>query len=369
MTATTEPADNLDIDILQQLEPISSLTPDYIQELASQSTREHLDSGVSLFINSDDSSQQAVYLLSGDLELTLSNDEKRLLRGGTDETRHPITREQQRVKSAITTSPSIIVRINRELLDTFMTWGQISAPETEVVMSTDGILTIDKGNWLKLMLKSATFRKLPPANIEELLNRLEPVKVRAGDIIIRQGDPGDFFYMTNEGVALVTRNPDNDEDSIEITELNEGSSFGEAALISDKPRNATVSMMTDGVLLRLSKEDFNKLLTQPTLQWIDYDTANSMIRNGARWIDVRLTTEYQHSHLPDAINIPMQDLHKRARDLDHTQLYICYCQTGRRSSAAAFVLTQYGLKASVLQNGLEHVSSDQMVTDPDSPQP
>ena len=362
MTAMTEQADSLDIDVLQHLEPISSLTPDYIQELASQTKREHLESGVSLF-NGDDSNQQAVYLLSGDLELTLNNNEKRVVQGGTDETRHPITKEKMRVISAITTSPATIVRVDRELLDTLMTWGQISAPETEVVMSADGILTIDKGNWLKLMLKSPTFRKLPPANIEELLNQLEPIKVHAGTTIIRQGDPGDYFYMINEGVALVTRNPDNNEDSIEITELNEGSSFGEAALISDKPRNATVSMMTDGVLLRLSKEDFNKLLKQPTLQWLDYDKAVNKVKKGAKWIDVRLASEYQHSHLPDSINIPMQELHKRARDLDRSLSYICYCQTGRRSSAAAFILTQHGLKTSVLQNGLENVSADQMVAD------
>jgi len=362
MTTMTEQADELDIGTLQNLEPISSLTPEQIQELASQSKREHLESGAPLF-NEDDSNQQAVYLLSGSLELTLSNNEKRVVQGGTIETRHPITNEKARVMSAITTSSATIVRIDKELLDTLMTWGQISAPETEVVMSADGILTIDKGNWLKLMLKSPTFRKLPPANIEELLNRLEPIKVHAGTTIIRQGDPGDYFYMINEGVALVTRNPDNNEDSIEITELNEGSSFGEAALISDKPRNATVSMMTDGVLLRLSKEDFNKLLKQPTLQWLDYGKASSKINKGAKWIDVRLASEYQHSHLPDAINIPMQELHKRARALDRSLSYICYCQTGRRSSAAAFIFTQYGLKTSVLQDGLEHVPSDQMVAD------
>ena len=358
----TEQTDELSVDTLRHLEPISSLTPDYIQELASQTKREHLESGVSLF-NGDDTNHQAIYLLSGGLEMTLSNNEKRAIQGGTDETRYPITKEKTQIVSAITTSPATIVRVDKELLDTLMTWGQISAPETEVVMSADGILTIDKGNWMKLMLKSPTFRKLPPANIEELLNRLEPVKVHAGDTIIRQGDPGDYFYMINEGVALVTVNPDNDEDSIEIAELNEGSSFGEAALISDKPRNATVSMMTNGVLLRLSKEDFNKLLKQPTLQWIDFEKACNQVNKGAKWLDVRLSSEFQHSHLPEAINIPMQDLHKCARDLDRSLSYICCCQTGRRGSAAAFVLAQYGFKASVLKDGLEHVTNDQMVTD------
>ena len=125
-------------------------------------------------------------------------------------------------------------------------------------------------------------------------------------------------------------------------------------MISDKPRNATVSMMTDGVLLRLSKEDFNKLLKQPTLHWVDLEQACSEVSKGAKWLDVRAVSEYQHSHLPGAINIPMKELHNRIRDLDHSVSYICCCQTGRRSSTAAFILTKYGIKASVLQEGLEH---------------
>lgn len=362
MTATIEQGSELDLETLQSLEPISSLTPESIQELATQSKRERLESGTALF-NGDDSGKQAVYLLSGRLEFTLNNNEIRNIQGGTAEARHPIIYDKAQVRAAVTTSPADIVRIDKELLDTLMTWGQISAPETEVVMSADGIMTIDKGKWLKLMFKSPTFRKLPPANIEELLNRLEPLKVHAGNTIIRQGDQGDYFYMINEGVALVTRNPDNNEDSIEMTELNEGSSFGEAALISDKPRNATVSMMTNGVLLRLSKEDFNKLLKQPTLNWISFDKASSKINNGARWIDVRLASEFIYSHLPGAINIPMQELHKQARDLDHSVFYICCCETGRRSSAASFILTQYGLQTGVLQDGLQKVPGAMLVAE------
>lgn len=349
-----------DFNLLRGLEPISSLAPDQIRDLAQQSRIEEIDAGVCLF-REGDTDTQAIYLLQGELELRSNESgESRVLRGGSEEARHALANEQPRGASAFCVSPVRIVRIDKELLDTLMTWGQISAPEEEVVMSEDGIITINKADWLKTMIKSPTFRDLPPANIEELLQRLEPIVVHPGEVIIQQGDVGDYFYMIDEGTALVTRNPDNDEDSIEMAELDKGASFGEAALLSDNPRNATVSMMTDGILLRLSKEDFNKLLKQPTLQWTDFGQALGRVDGGAVWIDVRLPSEYEHAHLPGAVNIPMRALHREARNLDSSTAYICYCQTGRRSSAAAFVLKNYGFNASVLKDGLQNVPNEQM---------
>jgi len=226
------------------------------------------------------------------------------------------------------------------------------------VMSEEGIVTIDRASWLNSMIKSPTFRKLPAANIEALLNKLEPIRVNAGDLIIRQGDQGDYFYMINNGSALVTINPENDEDSVIMAELNEGANFGEAALISDKPRNASITMMEDGVLLRLSKENFINLLKEPTLRWVDFNKATSIIKRGAKWIDVRTAEEFERGHLPGAINMPMRDLHKNARELNTKIPYICYCESGTRSSAAAFALSQYELRTAVLKGGIETLSED-----------
>ncbi len=343
-------------ETLRSLEPLSALAPDQLRELARLSRRETLEAGTCLF-REGECDGESVYLLRGSLELSRSGSTvRKLLQGGSEEARHPVADEKPRRYTATAATPAEVVYIDKELLDTLITWGQISAPEEEVVMCEDGIITINKGDWLKTMIKSPTFRNLPPAHIETLLTRLEPVVVKAGDVIIRQGDAGDYFYMIDQGVAMVTRNPDDDEDSIEMAELNAGDTFGEAALISDNPRNATVSMMSDGILLRLSKEDFLQLLKQPTLRWQSFESACEAVARGARWIDVRLPAEYRRGHLPGALNIPMRDLHRQARDLDPAVPYICYCQTGRRSSAAAFVLAQYGLQASVLENGLDAVA-------------
>lgn len=345
-----------DIERIRQLEPIASLPADHIRELLEGARLESLTPGQALF-HSGDADGQAVYLLHGSVELRPDSEGgAHTLSAGSAEACHPVADEHPRRVTAVAVTPAEIVRIDKELLDTLLTWGQISAPEEDVVMSEDGIITINKADWLRTMIKSPTFRRLPAANVEQLLHRLEPILVHAGNVIIRQGDAGDYFYMIDQGIALVTRNPDNDEDSIEMAELNPGASFGEAALISDNPRNATVSMMSDGILLRLSKEDFTTLLRTPTLQSVDYAHAAREVAAGtAAWLDVRLPTEFAHSHLPQARNIPMRALHKEARGLDKAISYVCYCQTGSRSSAAVFVLRNYGINARVLQHGLQGV--------------
>jgi CRP-like cAMP-binding protein len=345
------------IDAVRRLEPISSLPADHINELVAQSRLESLEPGLPVLHNGKPD-HQAIYLLRGDIEVHLDKDKRQVISAGSPEALHPIiTEEALCATSAVTASRVTILRVDAELLNRLLTWAQIAVPEEAVVMTEGRIISVNKSSWLKTMLKSATFRNLPPTNLEELLHRLEPILVNAGQVIIRQGDQGDYFYMIDDGTALVTHNPDDDEDSIVMAELNKGATFGEAALLTDNPRNATVSMMSDGVLLRLSKEDFNKLLRAPTLEWLDFAAASARINEGAAWIDVRLASEYRHAHLPGALNIPMPSLHRMARELDRKRRYICYCQTGIRSAAAAFVLKQYGLNASALSDGLRYVDA------------
>lgn len=339
-------------ELISGLEPISTLAPEQLVELLNEVRVEFVAPGSPL-PTPPGAANQTVYLIDGALELPVGDGQHQALRAGTAEARHPVPVEACADARALV--PSTIVFIDPDMLDRLLTWSQVSVPDEAVVMAEGRIITVDKAKCLRTMLRSSTFRNLPAANLEELLHRMEPIFVAAGQVVIRQGDPGDYFYMIDEGIALVTHNPDNDEDCIEIAELEEGATFGEAALLSDNPRNATVSMMSDGILLRLSREDFKKLLSQPTLQWLDLDGARGRVDGGGTWIDVRLPSEYEHSHLPGALNIPMSVLHRTARTLDRNLHYICYCQTGQRSSAAAFVLRQHGLNASVLRDGLQKV--------------
>jgi rhodanese-related sulfurtransferase len=128
--------------------------------------------------------------------------------------------------------------------------------------------------------------------------------------------------------------------------------FGEESLISEAKRNATVSMATDGTLMRLQKEDFRTLLNEPFLEWIDYPAAKQAAASGGQWLDVRLPSEFEHYHAEGALNIPLHSLRMKMKALDRNRHYIVSCDTGRRSSACAYILSERGFHASVLRDGL-----------------
>ena len=94
--------------------------------------------------------------------------------------------------------------------------------------------------------------------------------MRKGDTIVNQGEAGDYYYVLTEGEARVTR-------TVELATLEPGRSFGEEALLSGSKRNASVTMLTDGVVMRLSKDDFNELLKEPLLSRVSPDEARLRI--------------------------------------------------------------------------------------------
>lgn len=69
---------------------------------------------------------------------------------------------------------------------------------------------------------------------------LEPVGFDDGDTIVRQGEPGDDFYIIVEGTALVLQRRAEGEEPAEVGRLGPSDYFGEIALLLDRPRAATV---------------------------------------------------------------------------------------------------------------------------------
>jgi rhodanese-related sulfurtransferase len=153
----------------------------------------------------------------------------------------------------------------------------------------------------------------------------------------------------------VTRQTSGSSKSVVLAELTMGDGFGEEALVSRNPRNATVTMVTDGHLMRLSGKDFSELLEQPVLRWVSPKEAAQAVKEGVGLLDVRTEQEHTNSKIRGSINIPLQQLRERARELKPNSRYICYCDTGERSSAAVFLLRERGYDASVLRGGLAHL--------------
>jgi rhodanese-related sulfurtransferase len=182
--------------------------------------------------------------------------------------------------------------------------------------------------------------------------RLQRMTYTAGDTVIRQGAEGDYFYAIVDGRCMVTRETPLNREGVKLAELGKGDTFGEEALISGAKRNATVSMLTDGVVMRLGKDDFNTLLNEPMLQWVDVDEAKALIDRGGRWLDVRLPSEFEHAHFDAALNIPLYFVRLKLKTLDTAVPYVVCCDTGRRSSAAAYILSERGYETYVLKGGI-----------------
>ncbi|MGD8926935.1 MAG: cyclic nucleotide-binding domain-containing protein, partial [Thioalkalispiraceae bacterium] len=219
-------------------------------------------------------------------------------------------------------------------------------PSPEAMPATD-----EDRSWIRKMRHIMAFKNMPPANIKALLENMETILVKKDDVVVQQGSEGDYYYVLTEGEALVTR-------TVELATLGAGASFGEEALVSDAQRNASVTMKTDGMLMRLSKENFNALLKDPLLERVSPDEARQQVNKGAVWLDVRHAKEFAYARLPKAVNIPLHEVRLRLNELDKDKNYICYCSTGRRSSAAAFLLVQHGFRASVLNGGIKVMAQD-----------
>ncbi len=357
MTEPNKPA-SIDKSVLALFEPIARLSPNRLEELAAVCFVDKISEDLDPTRMSTNGAQ-ALYLVAGDLGIRYQNGNKLILRAGTDAAKHPVDTGRLNIKDTIALTPLEVVRIDVDLLDIMMTWDQLSGypPAQTKQLKASSEWKLDAASFNAFQLQNGVFAKLPPANIEAMFERMTPMNVEAQQIIINQGQEGDYYYLIQHGTAQVTRVKDANHLPVILAEISDGAGFGEEALVSDTKRNATVTMKTDGQLLRLKKQDFIELLKAPVINTVTMAEAKTKVTFGAVMLDVRFATEYAYDHLDGAINAPLHELRNLISKLDKDKEYIAYCQTGRRSSAAAFILAQFGFKAVVLEGGTRGVTN------------
>lgn len=104
------------------------------------------------------------------------------------------------------------------------------------------------------------FKHLTPTEITNIAEKMKRRQFSMNDIIIREGDPGEEFFLIGEGSVEVRRNASNSHDTVVAT-LGPGQFFGERALLVDEPRNATCAAASEQVeTFVLGKADFKHAL-------------------------------------------------------------------------------------------------------------
>ena len=246
----------------------------------------------------------------------------------------------------ITTDVSTtICHADSALLDDFVTLQEIS--------STYDVENQEKFMQRLMFLKTThVFHLLPLIVVEKAAHRCDEVTVEKGQEIIRQDMKGDNFYIILDGEAEVWREELEDDEPQMVALLGVGDAFGEEALITGGARNATVKMTSTGRLLRLSKDDFEELVSIPAMRSVTPEVAKAMITDGAQILDVRFEEEYEENFIPGSILMPLPELRSHIPDLDKDKIYLILCAVGMRAAAATLLLRQKDFNATYIEGGI-----------------
>ncbi len=175
--------------------------------------------------------------------------------------------------------------------------------------------------WMHRFLGPGLVECLPPASLQAVFRAFEPIAISAGEVVVREGDSADLFYVIASGSAEVRR------DGRRTAALIAGDSFGSDALVSGARRNASVVMLSDGRAMCLSAEIFRCLVGERLVSWIDGAAA------GAHTIDLS-----RRMRGPDA-------LRRLAGELDLGATYVFEGAAEGDRALAAFLATQRGVRA------------------------
>lgn len=294
---------------------------------------------------------KARFLLSGQVVLSRSAHESSCLDGDAYENFMALDSSHTNHRyTALAEGECCFATVDRRYLELMTTWSEIARSQKIIP---------GQGDWLVQLLACKVFDRIPAGNIQELLRRFEERIVNMGDVVVEEGDVGEDFFVIKRGKALVTKRTHSEP----LAALQDGDMFGEDALISALPRNATVTMSSYGELMVLPKADFIELLSQPALKYLDNEQLERLIRHsdtGVVLLDVRQPREVQFDPMLPARNIPLSELRQRLPGLSKDYSYVVMGEG--RGEAAAYIMSEAGYRVKVL---VKHVPA-QVVRQPAS---
>jgi CRP-like cAMP-binding protein len=329
-------------ELLAKFTPFNTLAFEYLNNVIEKASLKKFEKGAIIFKRGRELGQ-VYYLVDGFVDLIDSQFAITSLSSKPEPYRFVLDSASPTQVSAIAKSAVTMLTVERDFLDLVMAWSETGSEESieDVVPET-----MEDGDWMSCLLQSPLFNKIPPGNIRQLFVRFRAHKVTADEVILTEGERGDYFYVLASGSATVL-----DAQGKILAALRPGDYFGEEALVGDTTRNATVKMLTAGKLMRLVKADFITLLQEPVRSFMTYEELQAHINNNVhvQIIDVRLPLERRFQSVANSRNIPLNQLRKTIPQLDTSCVYVVSDDAGRRSDVALQLLTQAGLDAFILR--------------------
>jgi rhodanese-related sulfurtransferase len=240
-----------------------------------------------------------------------------------------------------------LVRIDRGRLGTLLAWSELRAGNNASALPNE---------WLPAILRSELLARLPGETLQAAMTRAVATRVAKHERLVSEGDPGDDYFLIVEGEFSAHRETGSGL-SLLIAQMYPGDSFGEEALLTNTPRNASVEADTAGTVLRLGKEDFIAFVSGEVGSSISPEAALTALADGALCLDVRTSDEFAHDGREGARNIPLLELRDARDTLKDNRRYVVLCDSGRRAAAATFLMGQWGLDAASVSGGMVALAS------------
>lgn len=344
------------LETLHRFHPLTLMTDKDMQRVLGGATMMSLAKGQFLFRKSPPS-DVSYLLLEGEVEARQSFEDRSLIAAGSSQARFPLEDQARKGSSVRATADCKVLVLKREAMDALLS-PEDDGGSFDVVIVEDADERLEEARfddgysegWMERLLEAPLMSHLSATNIQRCFIELERVPFSAGQDVVKAGARGDHFYILQKGEARVFTEEAGPYKG-QTFDLVPGDYFGEEALVADTVRNATVRMVTDGVLGRLTREQFDSIFRTSLIQTIDLNKARSFLSGagiGYEIFDVRFPAEYRAGHVEGALNMPVVVLRKRLRELDRNKTYLVTPEGGKRSDLAVYLLRQAGLNAYLL---------------------
>ncbi len=155
--------------------------------------------------NTQKGNDNTYYLLDGDLLLTDTNGQETTLLSTDPKCRFPVGYNQSHKYAVKAINEVTYLKINSETLDALLTWDQVTTPllRRPVRRGED-----EEVNWMSRILELELFQRISPSNIQAMFLRFESVAKEQEEMIIQQGEPGDYYYVVKSGRCAIYRSDD-----------------------------------------------------------------------------------------------------------------------------------------------------------------
>ena len=341
----------MDKNKLKSFVPFCELQDEYLDDIVTSLSVQHFDKGNMLFKRGRDV-DCSFYLMEGTVDLIDRTYNVESVEAGSERSKCSLNPDSPTQTSCLAKSKITVCAIENKVLDRVMSWSESAAAVLDDFHDARGgqfhveeVSEETANDWMSSLLQSPLFNRIPASQVQTLFLKFGDFAVKAGQSVVKEGERGDYFYVLASGEARVS----NQSETVDIT-LSPGNHFGEEALLGNTTRNATVTMLTDGMLKRLNHDDFTMLLKEPVLQYLDSADSLNALDKPYQLIDVKMPIEYRMEHFPGSINMPLSKLRSRFADLEKESVYVITGDSGSRADIAAHLLCQAGYDTLILKN-------------------